>query len=378
MKIIFSLFCFFIFYSTLQAQNFNSITTAVPFLLVNENAQTGGIGGINVVASPFYYHAAFRNPALLARNERMIGGSLTHIPYLRRLVNDINIFSGNFFYSLNSNNTIGFSGIYSNLGDIEAWGGLSRFRPHEFSSSIQYAHAFSEKVSAGAGVKFIYSNLTMGHMVQGTATKPVRTGASDLGLNYRDNVKLAGNNVRTDVGFSLTNMGPKIAYSNSFKKEFLPASAQLGLIAELKKEVSEKTNIYFNIAYQAEKLLVPTPSAFGVVPNVSALEGMLQSFTDAPDGAREEWHEINHKTGLEIHAVKEKYFVAVRGGYCYEHPTKGNRQYITTGLGLGVYGFTLDLAYLLAAQPNNPLANTLYFTLGMKLNRDKSKRYGFN
>ena len=54
---------------------------------------------------------------------------------------------------------------------------------------------------------------------------------------------------------------------------------------------------------------------------------------------------------------------AVRVGYFNEHVTKGNRKYVTAGLGLKMSVFTIDMSYLYATTQNNPLANTLRFTL---------------
>ena len=96
---------------------------------------------------------------------------------------------------------------------------------------------------------------------------------------------------------------------------------------------------------------------------------MLQSFYDAPgvleaDGTRnvlkEELREINPCGGIEYNYNN---VFAIRTGYFYEHPTKGNRRYFTLGAGIKFNVFTLDLAYLIPTQQRNPLENTLRFTL---------------
>jgi len=53
----------------------------------------------------------------------------------------------------------------------------------------------------------------------------------------------------------------------------------------------------------------------------------------------------------------------VRGGYFYEHFTKGNRQFITLGAGIKYTVLDIDLSYLIATTQQNPLANTLRFSL---------------
>ena len=47
----------------------------------------------------------------------------------------------------------------------------------------------------------------------------------------------------------------------------------------------------------------------------------------------------------------------------HEHPTKGNREFFTLGLGLRLNVFGLDFAYLVPTAQKHPLENTLRFTL---------------
>jgi hypothetical protein len=55
--------------------------------------------------------------------------------------------------------------------------------------------------------------------------------------------------------------------------------------------------------------------------------------------------------------------LAVRGGFFYEDPGKGNRKFITLGAGLKFKVATLDFAYLAPLLQNHPLQNTLRFSL---------------
>jgi hypothetical protein len=50
-------------------------------------------------------------------------------------------------------------------------------------------------------------------------------------------------------------------------------------------------------------------------------------------------------------------------GYFHEHYTKGNRQFITFGAGLHYQVLTIDMSYLVSTTQQNPLANTLRFSL---------------
>jgi hypothetical protein len=95
-------------------------------------------------------------------------------------------------------------------------------------------------------------------------------------------------------------------------------------------------------------------------PNVGVVEGMLQSFHDAPGGMKEEMREINISGGVEYWYDKQ---FAVRGGYFYENKYKGNRKFFTLGAGLRYNVFGLDFAYLIPVDQRNPLENTIRFTL---------------
>jgi hypothetical protein len=94
-------------------------------------------------------------------------------------------------------------------------------------------------------------------------------------------------------------------------------------------------------------------------------KGIFQSFYDAPAGAAEEFHEIMYAGGLEYWYINQ---FAIRAGYFDEHGTKGNRKYFTLGIGVKLNVLNFDFAYVIpTAGRQNPLANTLRFTLGFNL-----------
>ena len=70
---------------------------------------------------------------------------------------------------------------------------------------------------------------------------------------------------------------------------------------------------------------------------------------------------------------------AVRAGYFYEHPTTGNRQYVTLGLGVKYNILNIDVSYLIptsgkTATQSSPLQNTLRFSLIFNFASDKDKK----
>jgi hypothetical protein len=127
-----------------------------------------------------------------------------------------------------------------------------------------------------------------------------------------------------------------------------------------------------SFAFDINKLLVPTPPVYnndgeitvGKDPNVSVVSGIFQSFGDAPEGISEEIREINYSIGTEYWYANQ---FAIRAGYFFEHDTKGGRKFFTFGSGVKYNVFALDFSYLINASRsingNNPLANTMRFTL---------------
>jgi hypothetical protein len=70
--------------------------------------------------------------------------------------------------------------------------------------------------------------------------------------------------------------------------------------------------------------------------------------------------EVNISAGLEYWYAHR---FALRGGFFYEHYTKGNRQYAAIGAGMKYKTLEIDLSYLIPTSQQHPLAKTLRFTL---------------
>ena len=102
---------------------------------------------------------------------------------------------------------------------------------------------------------------------------------------------------------------------------------------------------------------------------MSVVKGMIQSFYDAPYGFKEEMQEIDISASAEYWYNK---LFSIRAGYFYESKYKGDRQFFTLGAGLRYNVFGLDFSYLIPIKQNNPLQNTLQFTL--LFNFDNTKK----
>lgn len=372
----------------LTAGSINTITTAVPLLMISPDARAGALGDAGGALSPDA-NSIHWGAAKLAFIEGKSGISLSYIPWLRNLVPDINLGYLSFYKKLKKRQTIGGSLRYFSLGNIiftDIVGNtVGQFNPNEFAIDGAYARNFSDRWSGGLALRFIYSNLTNGIDVQGTPSFAGTTVSSDISAcYYNPDMKLGGKKATYMFTAAITNIGGKISYTKTADRDFIPINLRIG--NSLKLKVDDYNS--FTFLLDANKLLVPTPPVrvdatnqpdfpdkqigevgAGKENRVPIVTGMLQSFSDAPgvlkaDGTRsvlqEELREIILCGGVEY---SYNNVFAIRTGYFHEHATKGNRRYFTLGAGIKFNVFTLDLAYLIPTQQRNPLENTLRFTL---------------
>ena len=358
----------------------NTITSAVPFLMITPDSRAGGMGDVGAATSPDASSLHW-NAAKLSFIDEDYGASLSYTPWLKALIDDINLFYLSGFKKFKKGQVVGVSLRYFTLGNITftdiSGNELRNFNPNEFSISLSYSMLFSDNLSGGIALKYINSNLTGGMNSGNTSTHPGSAVAADISLFYTRDIKISGKNSNMSFGMNISNIGNKISYTDDSESNFLPTNLRLG--GALTYELDEYNTLTF--AMDINKLLVPTPPLYdgqgtaveniveGKDPNVSVTSGMWQSFNDAPGGVKEEFNELTYSTGLEYWYDKR---FALRTGYFHEHATKGNRKYFTVGLGLKLNVFQLDFAYLLPTQQRNPLENTLRFSLAFNFKALKS------
>jgi hypothetical protein len=287
---------------------------------------------------------------------------------------------------------------YFTLGNItftdEAGSVIRDFKPNEFAIDASFGQKLSQRISGGIAARYVYSNLTGGTNVQGADSRPGQTGAVDIGIFYtNDDMKAGKKDMVLNWGINISNIGAKMRYTNTDERDFIPTNLKLG--SSVAFLLDEYNSVGFTL--DLNKLLVPTPPIYnpddeeeiwlGKSPDVGVATGMVQSFYDAPGkpvldengdliGAekgsvfREEMREINIAGGFEYKYTEQ---FAFRTGYFYEHFTKGNRQFITLGAGIRYNVVTVDMSYLISTTQQNPLANTLRFTVRLTIGDKLSK-----
>ena len=369
-------------YDEVLGGNLNTITTAVPFLLISPDSRAGAMGDVGVATTPDASSMHW-NPAKLSFTRDDIGISVSIVPWLRELVPDINLQYIGGYYKLNENEAIGYELRYFSLGDITftdiSGNVIGQYKPNEMAIGSAYSRKLSRNFSLAISGRYIYSNLTGGQSAGGTETVAGQSIATDVSTFYTKPISIANKKSDLSFGMNISNIGNKISYTETITRDFIPINLRLGTDLTTKMDDYNKISLSFDL----NKLLVPSPPLYnndgemiaGKDPNVAVVEGMFQSFGDEPgeidengnpvSGSvfREEMREINISAGLEYWYANQ---FALRAGYFHEHDTKGGRKYLTFGSGVKYNVFALDFSYLISTSNiggTNPLANTMRFTL---------------
>lgn len=368
----------------------NTITTAVPFLLIAPDARGGGLGDAGAASFPDA-NSMHWNPAKYGFIDKDFGFAVSYSPWLHKLVNDINLAYLGGYKRINKRQVLSMSLRYFSLGNItftnETGQNIGQYKPNEFSLDASYCFKFTNEVSGAIALRYIYSNLTGGIYVAGAQSKAGQAVAADVSVYYEKPIEIKGMETKFALGANISNIGNKISYTENLDRDFIPTNLRLGFSYDMNFDKNNSLALLLDF----NKLLVPTPPIYqldstgkyvydvdgnkiiedGKDPNVGVVRGMIQSFYDAPGGFGEEMKEINIAVGLEYWYARQ---FSIRAGYFNEASTKGNRKYVTLGAGLRYSVFGLDFAYLIPVTQRNPLENTLRFSLLFNFDKVKSKK----
>ncbi|MGV8945571.1 MAG: type IX secretion system outer membrane channel protein PorV [Lutibacter sp.] len=361
------LMIFMTFVKISAQENPNPITTAAPFLLIAPDARAGGMGDVGVATAPDAYSQHW-NASKFAFMDSQFMVAVVYTPWLRELTNDVFLGGFSFANKIDERSAWAASLKYFNLGEIDLTDingtpeGTEKL--NEFSVDGSYALKLSETYSMGVTLRYIRSDL--GIESANTTINPVNTFAVDISGYYQSSEQQYGNiNGVWRGGFNVSNIGPKVSYSNDGQENFIPTNLKVGGGFDFILDSDNKValNVEFN------KLLVPTPSISvngnGEPPyrqeDVNFFNGIFKSFNDAPGGFSEELKEFTWGLGAEY--MYDNSF-ALRAGYFNESDLKGARKYFTIGTGFKFKSSKLDISYLFnTSDIKNPLENTLRFSL---------------
>ena len=367
---------------------FNPITTGVTTLNIAPDARGGSMGELGAATDPDV-NSQYWNPSKYAFAFSSAGVSVSYTPWLRKLVNDINLayVAGYWKFGGNDLQALSASLRYFSLGSVPTYdnsGALQNtVNPYEMALDLGYSRKLSSSFSMGVVFRFIYSDMGFGGLSSAEDMSGAAAFAADIS-GYQTVYPIIGRSeCQFSWGFNISNIGSKVSYDGGTNSSFLPTNLRLGF--------SFLFPIYdyntLSINFDANKLLVPAAprqsdytytdsdgyeqydtEAYNQAKedfnNTGSISGIFKSFSDAPGGFKEELQEIYFSTGLE-YSYNRRFFV--RAGYYYENKYKGNRQYATFGAGFSLNVFSLDAAYVLATAQSSPLDQTMRFTLSFDM-----------
>lgn len=347
---------------------FNPVHTSVTSQTIAPDARAAGMGDLGVATDPDV-NSQFWNPAKYPFCISRAGVALNYTPWLRSLVNDIDLAYLSGYYRIGDYSAVSASLRYFSLGEVmtsEDEGSMT-INPYEMSFDVAYSLMLSERFSLAAAVRYIYSDLTYDYTDD---TSPGSAFAADIACYYNNYINIGQRECQLGIGLNISNIGSKITFGGSDNSEFIPTNMRLG--AALMVPIDEFNR--FTISADVNKLLVPTyplqeegeseedyqQRVQKDYYDVSSIGGIFKSFGDAPGGFKEELQEVTWSIGAE-YVYNDKF--SLRAGYHNEAENKGNRKYYTVGAGFRMSAFSLDCGYVIATTKSNPLDQTLRFSL---------------
>ena len=351
---------------------FNPVNYAVVSQTIAPDARGGGLGDVGAATDPDV-NSQYWNPAKYPFCISRAGVALNFTPWLRSLVNDMNLAYLAGYYRIGDHSAVSSSLRYFNLGKVytsyegaESGEGTT-INPYEMSLDVAYSLMLSETFSLSAALRWIYSDMRFDEREDNS---PASAFAADIAAYYQNYINIGQRECQLGIGLNISNIGSKIKFSGNEYSEFLPANLRLG--ASLMIPIDEYNRL--TIAADANKLLVPTvpkqeegednseyeDRVHREYNDISAIRGIFKSFGDAPGGFKEELQEIYYGVGAE-YTYNDKF--SLRAGYHHDAENKGNRKYFTVGAGFKMSVFQLDAGYVVATAKSNPLDQTLRFSL---------------
>ena len=351
---------------------FNPVNYAVVSQTIAPDARGGGLGDVGAATDPDV-NSQYWNPAKYPFCISRAGVALNFTPWLRSLVNDMNLAYLAGYYRIGDHSAVSSSLRYFNLGKVytsyegaESGEGTT-INPYEMSLDVAYSLMLSETFSLSAALRWIYSDMRFDEREDNS---PASAFAADIAAYYQNYINIGQRECQLGIGLNISNIGSKIKFSGNEYSEFLPANLRLG--ASLMIPIDEYNRL--TIAADANKLLVPTvpkqeegednseyeDRVHREYNDISAIRGIFKSVGDAPGGFKEELQEIYYGVGAE-YTYNDKF--SLRAGYHHEAENKGNRKYFTVGAGFKMSVFQLDAGYVVATAKSNPLDQTLRFSL---------------
>lgn len=357
----------------------NAIISAVPSLGIGADATGGALADMGVATSADI-NSQFWNSSKYAQMKSAGGFTFNYSPWLTNLgVKDVHLVSAAGYYNISPMaGALSASLRFFSLGQVTLRENIDdlgyQVTPAELAFDLGYSRMLAENFSMGVALRLVYSDLSA------KTDENYKAGyafAADINGYYNLPIDNKRGTDYFRFGFNIQNLGTKISYDGGNTKNFLPLTLRLGFSYQVAFDKYNRMSFHA----EANRMMVPSRKSRyteGYDPNnegtwamsqnqynkMSVMQGLAYSWADAPYGAKEEMSEFNFGLGAE-YSYNEQFFA--RLGYNNEAKIKGNRKYFTFGAGFQLSGFKLDVGYVIGISQNNPLNNTLKFSLGFDI-----------
>ena len=182
---LFALFVFPVHADEDGKNMFNPLTTGVTTLGIAPDARGGSMGDLGVATDPDV-NSQYWNPSKYAFAYSSAGVSVSYTPWLRKLVNDINLayvagywkFGGNDLQALSASLryfSLGSVPTYDNNGVLQ-----NTVNPYEMAIDLGYSRKLSSSFSMGVVFRFIYSDMGFGGLSSAEDMSGAAAFAADI------------------------------------------------------------------------------------------------------------------------------------------------------------------------------------------------------
>src|SRR5574344_1097205 len=225
---IFSLLALLLITLTAVAQKseFRPISYAIISQTIAPDARSAGMGDVGAATDPDV-NSQFWNPAKYPFCISRSGIALNYTPWLRQLVNDIDLAYVAGYYRIGDYSAVSGSLRYFSLGEVmtSMEENAMTVKPYEMSIDAAYSLMLSETFSIAAAIRWIYSDLRYDYSED---SKPASAFAADIAMYYNNYIMLGARECQLGLGLNVRNVGSKLSYYCDKESQFIPANMRLG------------------------------------------------------------------------------------------------------------------------------------------------------
>lgn len=298
-------------------------------LLINPGSRAIAMGESYVAVADDATATYFNPAALVGQKKKKL--HFSHTAWLPKLADDLSYEFLAYSMPVEGWGNLGLNITFFNLGEQTRTGErgdvLGTFRSYDMALSAAYGAQISATMSAGIGLKFIYSRLANqgAGIEQGDGTGS--SFAADLGFLWRPVPSFS-------LGAALRNLGPKIAYIDAAQADPLPQHIVVGMAYEV-------MDTQYNDLMLSFDLYKP------LIADGSFASNLAKAWAD--EGLNNEFKEIDLQVGGEykygLSAREDEAFIALRAGLSYDYD--GEASTSAFGVGLKYNRFQFDVAYII-------------------------------